>query len=124
MSNTSKINQFREAERRLAEQMAILEKLKNDQDLKKELEFEESLMALIEEYGMSKRSVMAIIDPYYYHAATQEIVPTRARKPRKLKIYIHPETGEKIETRGGNHKLLRAWKDQYGDEVVEGWLES
>ncbi|BBI61583.1 hypothetical protein HSBAA_28890 [Vreelandella sulfidaeris] len=30
--------------------------------------------------------------------------------------------GEVIETRGGNHKGLRSWKDEHGDEAVESWL--
>ncbi|RFQ08223.1 transcriptional regulator, partial [Pseudomonas sp. ATCC 13867] len=25
---------------------------------------------------------------------------------------------------GGNHKVLKAWKAQYGAEAVESWLQS
>lgn len=34
----------------------------------------------------------------------------------------NPHTGEFIETKGGNHKGLKAWKVQYGAETVESWL--
>ncbi|MDG9812333.1 transcriptional regulator, partial [Pseudomonas juntendi] len=27
-----------------------------------------------------------------------------------------------IETKGGNHKLLKEWKAQYGADEVESWL--
>jgi hypothetical protein len=26
-----------------------------------------------------------------------------------------------IKTKGGNHKGLKAWKDEYGADVVETW---
>ncbi|MDI7111006.1 transcriptional regulator, partial [Pseudomonas aeruginosa] len=25
--------------------------------------------------------------------------------------------------KGGNHKVLKAWKEQYGSETVESWLQ-
>ena len=44
------------------------------------------------------------------------------RKKRMIKEYRNPYEREIVETRGGNHKTLRAWKDQYGAEVVDSWL--
>jgi hypothetical protein len=38
-------------------------------------------------------------------------------------VYKNPETGETVESKGGNHKVLKAWKEQYGAEQVEGWLQ-
>lgn len=32
-------------------------------------------------------------------------------------------SGEVVETKGGNHKILTAWKEQYGAAQVEGWLQ-
>jgi len=31
--------------------------------------------------------------------------------------------GEVVETKGGNHKILKAWKEKHGAEKVEGWLQ-
>lgn len=119
----SKLNQFREIERKIAEQLEMLDKLKNDDGLKKDLEFEGMLKELISEYGMSNQAVIALLDPgYFSNPGSQSLRAEKTRKPRTVKVFIHPETGEKIETRGGNHKLLRSWKDQYGDKTVEGWL--
>ena len=63
----SKLAEFREAERLLKEQLALLEKLKNDSSLKKELEFKDQLQALMDEYGMNLRNVIDILDPHLEH---------------------------------------------------------
>lgn len=42
---------------------------------------------------------------------------------RAVKRYKNPHNGEVIETKGGNHKLLKEWKAKWGKDVVEGWLE-
>jgi hypothetical protein len=39
-----------------------------------------------------------------------------------VKQYKNPHNGEVIETKGGNHKLLKEWKAQYGAEEVESWV--
>lgn len=43
------------------------------------------------------------------------------RKPRELKTYKNPHSGETIQTKGGNHTTLKAWKAEHGAETVEGW---
>ncbi|MBR7552292.1 DNA binding protein, partial [Mycobacterium tuberculosis] len=35
--------------------------------------------------------------------------------------YKNPHNGEIIETKGGNHKLLKEWKAEYGSDTVETW---
>jgi hypothetical protein len=29
---------------------------------------------------------------------------------------------EVVETKGGNHKVLKEWKAEYGSDTVESWL--
>ncbi|MCJ1887440.1 DNA binding protein [Pseudomonas sp. LA21] len=115
----SKLAEFREAERQLKEQLALLEKLKNDSSLKKELEFKDQLQALMDQYGMNLRNVINILDPQ----TTSEPAPIQHRRSRQLKVYKNPNSGEVIETKGGNHKTLKAWKQQFGAETVESWLQ-
>ncbi|AYG48470.1 transcriptional regulator (plasmid) [Pseudomonas sp. Leaf58] len=43
------------------------------------------------------------------------------RQQRRLKRYENPNNGEIIETKGGNHRGLKEWKQQYGADVVESW---
>jgi hypothetical protein len=39
-----------------------------------------------------------------------------------VKIYKNPDTGELVETKGGNHITLKEWKAEYGSETVGSWL--
>lgn len=118
----SRLSQFREAERQLREQMELLEKLKADSQLSKEIEFENKLRALMEEFGVNAHSVITILDPEAARGRSQPAATQGKRRPRTAKVYRHPHTGEQIETKGGNHKVLKAWKAEHGADVVESWM--
>lgn len=119
----SRLAEFRALEQQLAAQLAELETLKNDDGLKREIEFEKKLRNLLGEYGYSLRNIIAILDPQ----ATTRRAPATAeskagtRKPRDVKIYKNPNSGELIETKGGNHRQLKEWKNEFGADVVESW---
>ncbi|MGF6393455.1 histone-like nucleoid-structuring protein, MvaT/MvaU family [Pseudomonas plecoglossicida] len=117
----SRLAEFRAAEKALQEQMAQLEALKKDAGLKREIEFEQKLVGLMKSYDKSLRDIIAILDP---KAATRSTTsaPKQQRRPRVVKVYENPHTGELIETKGGNHRGLKAWKEQYGAGTVEGWV--
>ncbi|MCJ1888250.1 DNA binding protein [Pseudomonas sp. LA21] len=121
----SRLAEFRAAEKALADQLAHLESLKNDAGLKKEIEFEQKLTALMGEYSKSLRDVIAILDPV---AGRDSRKGGRAaapqRRARAVKVYKNPHSGEVVETKGGNHKVLKAWKAQYGNDTVESWLQA
>jgi hypothetical protein len=119
----SRLAEFRALEQQLAAQLAELETLKNDDGLKREIEFEQKLRNLLGEYGYSLRNVIAILDPQASRrapAATESKAGTR--KPRQVKVYKNPHSGEVVETKGGNHKILKDWKAEYGSDTVESWL--
>lgn len=118
----SRLAEFRQLEQQLAAQLAELEAMKNDGGLKKEIDFEEKLRALMAEYGFSLVNVINILDPHANRRAPATVVGSK-RKVRDVKIYVHPESGERVETKGGNHKILKAWKEEFGGDVVEGWLQ-
>lgn len=119
----SRLAEFRALEQQLAAQLAELESLKNDDGLKREIEFEQKLRGLLGEYGYSLRQVVAILDP---NAASRLAPvanePKGNRKPRQVKRYKNPHSGEIVETKGGNHKILKEWKSEYGSDTVESWL--
>lgn len=117
----SRLAEFRKLEEQLAQQMAELEALKNDSALKKEIEFEEKLRALMSAYGVDLRGLIAVLDPEYRPVAKKAQAGSAARKARQVKVYVHPETGERVETKGGNHTILKAWKAEHGVETVESW---
>ncbi|MDI9780933.1 DNA binding protein [Pseudomonas putida] len=119
----SRLAQFRALEQQLAAQLAELESLKNDESLKKEIEFETKLRNLLGEYGFSLRNVIDILDPnagVRRNPAAPE--PKTARKPRQVKTYRNPHNGEIVETKGGNHKTLKEWKAKWGSDEVESWV--
>ena len=115
------LNTYMQKEQQLKQLQEELDRLKNDDRLKAELEFKDKLEALMREFDKSAADVIKLLDP---KPATAKVSGTTStgRAKRKLKIYKNPNTGEVVETRGGNQKTLKAWKEEYGAETVEGWL--
>ncbi|MCH4563461.1 DNA binding protein [Halomonas sp. EGI 63088] len=108
-------------EQQLQQLQEELDRLKNDDRLKTELQFKDKLEALMREFDKSPADVIKLLDPQPTSAKTATITST-GRAKRKLKIYKNPNTGEVVKTRGGNQKTLKAWKEEYGADTVEGWL--
>lgn len=120
----SKILEFRATEEAIIELQAKLDALKGNQGLQEELEFEKKLRQLMQEHGKTLRDINLILDPQTYQQAAQASQrPQQSRRPREAKRYRNPYTNEVVVTKGGNQRTLKAWKDQFGAEVVESWLE-
>ncbi|CRM18927.1 histone-like nucleoid-structuring protein, MvaT/MvaU family [Pseudomonas sp. 35 E 8] len=118
----SRLAEFRQLEQELAAQLAELEALKGSSELQKEIEFETELRSLLGEYGFSLRDIVNLLDPQAGRRSVTPVAEKPARRERKVKHYQNPHNGEIIETKGGNHKLLKEWKAQYGSDVVESWI--
>lgn len=115
----SLISQYAQKEQLLNQLQKELQELEDNDSLKKELEFKENLEMLMGEYDKTVNDVKNILFP---NTLEEKPAKKTVRKPRKLKVYKNPHTGEFVETRGGNQKQLKAWKDEYGNEAVESWL--
>lgn len=125
----SKAAEYRALERQIADQLAALESLKGSEALQKELEFEDKLRKLLAEYGYSLRNIIALLDPQASKAPGLTLsgkVDGRKgqRAPRAVKRYVNPHTNEFVETKGGNHSILKAWKAEHGSSEVESWLHA
>lgn len=122
----SLIQEYRSTEESIQELQNRLAALKSNPGLQKEIQFETKLKELLNEYGKSLRDVISIMDLQgaYGKQTKSAAAEKQARSPRKTKVYKNPNNGELIETKGGNHKGLKAWKQQYGAATVEGWLQS
>jgi type IV pilus biogenesis protein CpaD/CtpE len=119
----SKLAEFRQLERHLAEQMEALEVMKGDKGLEQEIEFESKLRALLGEYNKSRRDIVSILDPQAAFKIGKANAPEKkARGARTVKVYNNPHTGETVETKGGNHNTLKEWKAEHGTDTVESWL--
>ncbi|MBC3503279.1 DNA binding protein [Pseudomonas sp. SWRI59] len=119
----SRLVEFRQLEQKLAAQLAELEAMKGSSELQKEIEFETKLRDLLTKYGFNLRDIINILDPQARARATAPAATEKApRRARQVKQYKNPHSGEVIETKGGNHKQLKEWKQQYGGDEVESWL--
>lgn len=120
----SKIAEFRALEAQIGEHLRRLEALKGDDSLKKEIEFEQKLKDLLQKYNMNLRDVINILEPGSMKSS-QATAPAgkTVRRERTLKRYKNPHTEEVVETKGGNHRILKAWKSEFGNETVESWLQ-
>lgn len=120
----SRLAEFRRLEQQLALQLAELEAMKGDSSIKVEMEFEEKLRALLSEYGYSLRDVINILDPQAgIRRQVAQPQEKATRKPREIKVYKNPHNGEVVQTKGGNHAVLKAWKAEHGSDAVESWLQ-
>lgn len=119
----SRLAEFRQLEQKLAAQLAELEAMKGSAELQKEIDFETKLRDLLNKYGFSLRDIINILDPQASRRATAPAAAEKSpRRARQVKQYKNPNNGEIIETKGGNHKLLKEWKAEYGSDTVETWL--
>lgn len=120
----SKLAEYRQLERHLAEQMSAFEAMKGDEGLAQEIEFEQKLQTLLGEYNKSLRDIISIIDPQVglRLGKSSNTAVKGTRRPRVVKVYKNPHTDEVIETKGGNHNMLKEWKAEHGNAEVESWL--
>ncbi|WP_445621563.1 histone-like nucleoid-structuring protein, MvaT/MvaU family [Kushneria sp. Sum13] len=123
----SLLNEYMKKEQLLKQLRDELQQLEQDQRLKGELEFKEKLEQLMQSHDKTAADVIDILDPNDVQSATRQSSSSDSqgagRRKRKLKVYRNPHSGEVVETRGGNQKTLKAWKEEYGNDTVEQWLE-
>lgn len=117
----SMLQKYREIEDTIRDLTAKLDSLSKDDKLKKEIEFEKKLTTLMEQYEKTTRDVVAILDPESKLTAPARATTAPAKRARRVKQYKNPHNGDVIQTKGGNHKVLKEWKAQYGADTVEGW---
>lgn len=118
------LNEYRSTKETLQELEQRAAELEQSNAFKAEREFDEMLRALMAEYNKSLRDIVALVDPSRLRAFTGEKggeSSKKQRKQRSMKRYTNPHTGEVVETKGGNHKELRQWRDRWGKEAVDSW---
>lgn len=109
----------------IAEAQVRMQEIESDPVFVAEKEFDQNLRALLAEYGKSLRDIVAILDPSHTNKSSVEKKSGEraTRSPRALQTFLNPHTNEVVETKGGNNKMLNAWKAQYGKDVVRSWLK-
>lgn len=113
----SLLSELRGLESEIADLQNRREKLLQSDQLKQELEFEEKLKGLMAEYSKSLKDIVAVIDK-----GQSAPVAKRQNRERSVKTFKNPNTGEIVQTKGGNHKVLKEWRNKWGAEAVASWL--
>ena len=121
----AKINDYYQKKQLMEKLADEINQLEQDQSLKRELAFENSIRELMKEYDKSPKHVLQIltaIDPSIAGAKAEGSTGgTRAKRP--MNTYKNPNTGEVVKTRGGNHKVLNEWREKHGKEAVQSWQQ-
>lgn len=129
------LNEFREARAAFEASKQKLDALQAKPELRKALDFEAQLRALMGKFGMSLVDVNQLLDTTYKppkaKAPVEPMQPkTKAkvggksgkpRKPRTTRTYTNPNNGEQIIYVGGINKQLEVWKEKWGADIVKGW---
>lgn len=119
----AKLSNYLEKKRLMDKLAEELRQLEEDTGLKRELQFEADIKALLKEYDFTAKhafNVLAAVDPSLAPNAA-----SRADGPkRSMKTYKNPHTGEIVKTRGGNQKTLNEWRKEYGAEAVASWEQT
>ena len=110
-------------EKRIAQLQKELKSIESSVAFKKENTIKRALASLMIKHGCSKNDLIALLQESNLASVRQrKNAVSTSRKPRKLKIFRNPKTGETVETRGGNHKVLKAWKAKYNLKNIDDWL--
>lgn len=121
----SLVNTYRGLEEQLANMKARLEQLKSSPDLRRDVEFEEKMRALMVEYEKSPGDVMAILSPEgaRSRSGARAAGSSGPRAQAKKRIFKNPYTGEVVELVKTNNLTYRGWVDKYGANEVAEWEE-
>lgn len=110
-------------EKQLAQLEKELKSIENSAAFKKENAVKRGLTNLMKKHGCSRNDLINLLQGDESEPVKRGKKPgTTTRKRRKLKVFKNPETGQTVETRGGNHKVLKTWKTQYNLENIDSWL--
>lgn len=108
--------------RELSDKLARLEQ---DPALQDAFKLVDELQTLMNRYDASPvyaAEVLEALDPGA-SKGLQNTKPVSSNRQAPVKVYRNPHTGEEVRTRGGNHKVLNQWRQEYGKEEVKGWRE-
>lgn len=119
----SKIEIYEKKRQELERIQKELEKLESSDELKKEMQFKNDLEKLMDKYSKDAKEVLRVLGQIDPNVSSGSSAGTGTRRSRPLMKYKNPHTGEVVKTKGGNHKTLKAWREQYGKEEVDKWKQ-
>lgn len=124
----SKVQEFRQLEQSLADNQKLMAELKPQ--VQERLDMVELFKMEAVEKGFDIEELVLAMCPHLVNPAKQVVAsaparqPGKPRKARVVKTYKNPHTGQAVQTKGGNHKVLKEWKAKWGGDVVEAWVST
>lgn len=134
----SKLVTFKAAERALAIYYRELQEMKDDPELKRELEFDAELNELLAKFKVSRDTLLDILkmdnqnEKKIAGAKLSKLsgVPAsdvmkggdKKKQAWPLRTYRNPHTGKEIKIRMATNATYVEWANEYGKETVAGWL--
>ena len=120
MRSINKKAQMEASLAKLKKEIVLLEK---SETYKKEQALIKGVTRLLAKHGKTKSDLILFLNDEAKNPKKKRIIKTKSdRKQRKLKVYKNPVTEEIIETRGGNHRVLKAWRAEYPTKNIEAWV--
>jgi hypothetical protein len=120
-----KIAEFKAAQLALAKQVTAVEELRNDPELKRELEFDAELEDLLSKYSMSKDKLYAFMhgQQMAIKAAEKSSAPKGKAHVGKMKRWTNPHSGDVVDSGRRDHLTIKGWIEQFGLKTVLTWAK-
>lgn len=118
------LDEYRSTQEELKTLEGKLIELRESDRLKRELELVDKFNVLLEESGFTLKEALKVLNPSPSYESEAAAAAGNKRSPRRQSIYKNPFTGETVKTKSANHRVIRAWKKQYGDDTVKAWVIS
>jgi predicted nucleic acid-binding Zn-ribbon protein len=117
----NKLLEFRSLEAEIAELQSHLASLQPQIEVDRQIQSE--IDAILAKNGKKPQYLLEL---YGVVASAKGAVAgkeKKTRRAREVKSYVNPHTNEVVDTKGGNNRTLKMWKQEHGAETVEGWLK-
>lgn len=137
---TNPLVQMRELQKHMKEMELAMQALQADPSLKRELDFEAELQAVLAKYEKTIHEAVQVVDPSFRvvegaapkrpygkrptHDADGNLLPKKSKHAGPHTIYYdfkNPHTGETIKAANILKKGVRDWVAKYGKDEVLKW---
>ncbi|MFK4132293.1 histone-like nucleoid-structuring protein, MvaT/MvaU family [Pseudomonas luteola] len=115
------LNDFRSVEAQIRELELQREKLAQDPRVQRDIDLQNKIKEILAEHDLQPSYLLNLFGLGGERSVGNNTRASNVRRMRRVKVYTNPNTGEVIETKGGNHKVLKQWKEHHGGETVESW---
>lgn len=118
---STSLNEYQKKRALLEQLQKEIEDVESDPAFAEQLRFIEAIDEVLTRFN-KRREALAALLPAKVSAPPPAEKATRRRRRATLRVFEHPETGQRVEAKSMNHKTLRRWVEEHGKATVEGWV--